>query len=110
MGQAMAHDACARQSHVDAQLSQLENTVVRLQSIFDLLTDRIGSVLYFTPDAGLNKCAPEETLAPLADRVRHSCQRLQELECRMNSEPIAERCSNTGGFSSAATSKHEGRG
>lgn len=76
----LGQEACARQTHVDSELSQLEKLADRLQACFDELTARFHPVLHFTPEATGNDVAPETSIAPLAARLRKVRQRLESLE------------------------------
>ncbi len=76
----VGQEACARMSHVDGELSQLENTADRMQAMFDELVGRLQPVLHFVPEETRKEPAPENSIAPLASRIRKVRQRLESLE------------------------------
>jgi hypothetical protein len=59
----------ARQTQVDEQLSRLDNQLDRVDHLESALRERLGGVLRAEPMAK-GEGQPEETLVPLADRVR----------------------------------------
>ena len=80
-GASIGQEVACRQSHVDGELSQLENLADRLQACFDELTARLHPALHFTPINAIgSEAGPENSIAPLADRLRKVRQRLENLE------------------------------
>lgn len=67
-------------SHVDRELSGLECSATRLEEIAISLADRLQSVLHFNASAETKAGAPDEVIAPLADRIRVSRKRFELLE------------------------------